>query len=187
MQRRDAHLNFGKQRLTADLPIAFADRLSFVVDRFLVTDARLVNAHVQIEIALQAMLNHFQMQLAHAADNGLAGLFVFMGAKRGVLPLQHLQNFAQLLAVRRAFRFHRRRNDGFRKLNRLQQSGDFGSHNVSPVIDCRGPITPTMSPACTLSICSSRLVAWMIHSCEMFSFRSLPGFSTRLFCFSEPE
>ena len=45
------------------------------------------------------MFDHLQVQLAHAADERLAGFFVFAGVKGGVLPLHHLQHVGQLLSL----------------------------------------------------------------------------------------
>ena len=47
-----------------------------VLDRFPITHTRLMHFHVQIEIAQQAVLDHLQVQFAHAADQRLPRLFV---------------------------------------------------------------------------------------------------------------
>ena len=51
------------------------------------------------------------MQLAHAGDDRLAGLFVVIGLERRVLALQRRQRFAQLLLVRRRLRLDRHADD----------------------------------------------------------------------------
>ena len=64
--------------------------------------------------------------------------------------------------------------------------GSWASQSVSPVTECRRPMTPMMSPASTASTCL-RSSAWIRQSCGTFSFLSLPGLSTRLLAFSRPE
>ena len=82
--------------------VAFARGFDRFLHRLAIADARLVNADVQFEVAQQAVLDHLEVQLSHAADQRLAGLFAFLGAERRVLPLEHLERIGQLLAFGRA-------------------------------------------------------------------------------------
>ena len=120
-ERFDANPHLRRVMRALDHPAALADRLGRPGDRFAVADARLVDLHVQLEIAQQPVLNHFQVQLAHAADERLAGFRVFFGAERGILLAQHGQRFAELLAVVGALRLDGHRDDRLGKLDRRQQ------------------------------------------------------------------
>ena len=81
-----------------------------------------MDAHIEIEIAQQAVLDDFEVQLAHAADDRLAGLLVFVGAERRILPLHHLEHFAELLALQRGLGLDGHRDHRFGKLDRLEQN-----------------------------------------------------------------
>ena len=96
------------------------------------------------------MLDDFQVQLAHAADQRLAGLFVLVRAERRILPLHHLQHVGQLLALGRvsgSIAIEMTVSGNSIVSSRI---GSAASHSVSPVIECRRPMMPTMSPASTL-------------------------------------
>ena len=67
------------------------------------------------------MLDHFQVQLAHAADQGLAGFLVFAGTEGRVLPLHHLEHVGELLALGRAFRLDGHGDDRLGEVDRFQQ------------------------------------------------------------------
>ena len=138
--------------LPALLPLALTHHVGRVLDRFAIADARLVHAHVQVEIAQQPMLDDFQVQLAHAADQRLAGLFVFRGAEGRILPLHHLQHVGKLLALGRSLRLDGHRDDRLGELRSSPAGSDAAaSHSVSPVTECRRPMMPTMSPAAALA------------------------------------
>jgi hypothetical protein len=127
--RRDAFLesldtqpNLGGVQRALDHPAAFANRLRRPCDRLAVTHTRLVHFNVQPKIAQQAVLNHFQMQFAHTADERLAGFWILLGPERWILLAQHGERFAQLFAVVRTLRLDRHRDNRFRKLDRRQQN-----------------------------------------------------------------
>ena len=93
--------SLAKSCCPAIVAVALADDLDGVLDRLAVADLRLMDLDVEVEVAQQAMLDDFQVQLAHAADERLAGFLAFDGAERGILPLQHVQRVGQLLALGR--------------------------------------------------------------------------------------
>ncbi len=68
-------------------------------DRFLVRDLRPADDHFDLVIAGQAVAENFQVQLAHAGDDGLAGLFVVAGLEGRVFALEGGEGFAELLLV----------------------------------------------------------------------------------------
>ena len=67
--------------------------------RFAVTDPWLANAHGQPKIALHAMPLDLEMQHAHAAHQGLAGIFIDFDVKGRILALQQFQGRCELVAV----------------------------------------------------------------------------------------
>ena len=77
----------GAQREQADLRVAelaaaagLADEAAVAFgrrgERFLVGDLRLADARLDAELALEAVDDDFEVQLAHAGDHDLAGLLV---------------------------------------------------------------------------------------------------------------
>jgi hypothetical protein len=90
----------GKVRLPAQGAMALTANFDAFLDRFAIADPRLVHAHVEPIIAEQAVLDHFQMQLTHSADEGLAGFLIFAGSKRRILPFHHFQYVSELLPFR---------------------------------------------------------------------------------------
>ncbi len=72
----------------ADKPALLFDRFA---DRFLISDLRLAHVGADIEFAQQAIDDDFQMQLAHAGDNRLAGFFVGANFKRRIFRGELLQ------------------------------------------------------------------------------------------------
>ena len=113
--------SLGLEHLPADVAMALAGHLDRPGDRLAIAHPRLVHPHVQPVVAQQPVLDHFQVQLAHAADERLAGLFVFPGVEGGVLPLHHLQHVGQLLPLGRRFRLDGHGNDRIGKGDRLQE------------------------------------------------------------------
>ena len=99
----DLDPDLGEHRLAGLLAMAGAGDFGRMGDRFAVADARLVDADGQVEIAQQPVLDDFQVQLAHAADQRLAGLLALGGPERRILPLHHLERFGQFLCVRSSF------------------------------------------------------------------------------------
>ena len=84
-----------------DHAAALADDLGRLGDRLAVAHARLVDLHVQLKVAQQAVLDHFQVQLAHAADQRLAGFRILVGAERRVLLAEHRRAFRPASCGRR--------------------------------------------------------------------------------------
>ncbi len=125
-----------------------------------------------LKVAQQPVLNHFQVQLAHAADERLAGFRVLLGAKRGVLLAEHVERVASFLrssVLSGSIAIEMTVSGNSIDASRI---GSRVSHSVSPVIESRRPMTPTMSPARADSSCSSFFDAWMRQSWATFSFLS---------------
>src|SRR5689334_13176204 len=67
--------------------------------RFLVGHLRLADARLDAELALQAVDDDLEVQLAHAADDDLAGLLVGVDAERRVLGHQLGETLTELLLI----------------------------------------------------------------------------------------
>ena len=68
-------------------------------DRLAVGDLRLADGGVDVELALHAVDEDLEVELAHAGDDGLAGLLVGADAERRVLVGQRLERLAELVLV----------------------------------------------------------------------------------------
>ena len=89
-------------------------------ERFLVGDLRLADARLDAELALQAVDDDLEVQLAHAGDDHLPGLLVGLDAERRVLGHQLLQAVAELLLVALRLRLDRQRDDRLREVHRFE-------------------------------------------------------------------
>src|SRR5690606_30538301 len=89
----------------SDLPTTtgLAHKLAFdlasVADRFTVSHLRLADVGFNVELALHAVDQNIQVQLAHTTNDGLAGLFVRAHAERRIFLGQFAQSDAHLLLV----------------------------------------------------------------------------------------
>ena len=86
-------------RATGLLDVAVLDRLDGLGDRLAVGHLRLADGRLDGELALHAVDEHLEVQLAHARDDGLAGLLVGADAERRVLVGQRLERLAELVLV----------------------------------------------------------------------------------------
>ena len=75
------------------------DLVHLPLDGLLVGDLRLADVGLDLELAAHAVHQDVQVQLAHAADHGLAGLGVLVNLERRVLFGELLNRQAQLLLV----------------------------------------------------------------------------------------
>ncbi len=76
---------------------------------------------IELKISQQFMLDHFQVQLAHPADDRLTGLFVFDSAESWVLPLEHFQDVTQLFAFGRVLGLDCHADDRIGEQDRFEQ------------------------------------------------------------------
>ena len=100
-------------RLADELAFDVLDRLA---DRLAIGHLRLADDGLDAELALHAVDDDFQVQLAHAGDDGLAGLLVGVDAERRVFLRQAIQRDAHLFLVGLGLRLdglgdHRLRED----------------------------------------------------------------------------
>src|SRR5690606_20248370 len=89
----------------SDLPTTtgLAHKLAFdlasVADRFTVSHLRLADVGFNVELALHAVDQNIQVQLAHTTNDGLTGLFVRAHTERRIFLGQFAQSNAHLLLV----------------------------------------------------------------------------------------
>jgi hypothetical protein len=88
--------------------------------RFLVGHLRAADARLDVELALQAVDDDLEVQLAHAGDDDLAGLLVGLDAERRVLGHQLPEADAELLLVGLRLRLDGERDDRLREVHRLE-------------------------------------------------------------------
>ena len=102
-----------------------AHELAFALDRaadgLAVGDLRLADVGLDLELALHAVDDDLEVQLAHARDDRLPRLLVGADAERGVFLGEALQSQAHLLLVGLGLRLHRHRDDGSREFHLLQR------------------------------------------------------------------
>src|SRR5580704_14990382 len=120
-----------RQRLELEPDVAvlaaaagLAHELALGLDRaangLAVGDLRLADVGVDLELALHAVDDDLEVQLAHAGNDGLPGFLVRVHAKRGIFLREPLQGEAHLLLVDFGLRLHGHRDDGLGKLHLLQ-------------------------------------------------------------------
>ena len=88
--------------------------------RFLVSDLRLADRGLDAELALEAVDDDFEMQLAHARDDDLAGLLVGLHLEGRILGHQLLEADAELLLIGLGLGLDRERDDRLREVHRLE-------------------------------------------------------------------
>ncbi len=128
--------------------MAFADHFRGPLDRFAIADPRLVDADVQIVIAQQSMLDDFQVQFAHAAEISVWPVSSFSRA-RNVGSCRFIISSTSASFLRSVELSGSMAIEITVSGKSIDSStiGACASHSVSPVIECRRPMTPTMSPA----------------------------------------
>jgi hypothetical protein len=85
--------------------------------------SRLAEARRELELGLQAVDLHLEVQLPHALDLPLSGLLVLLHAERGVLVRQARERLAQLVTLVGGARLDDQRDDRLGELGRLELDG----------------------------------------------------------------
>ena len=95
------HVDFNVAVLTATARLL--DQLANAVrvgrDRFTIGDLRFAGVGIDFEFAKHAVANNFQMQLAHAGDDCLAGIFVCINAEGRIFFGETLQRDRHLFLI----------------------------------------------------------------------------------------
>src|SRR5262249_45518255 len=117
-------------------PTRLPDVTSFAVcrarQRFLVGDLRLADARLDVELALQAVDEDFEVQLAHAGNHRLRRLLVGADLEGGILGHQLLQPLAELLLVGFRLGLDGKGDDRLGELHRLEADRGFLVANRVP-------------------------------------------------------
>src|SRR5438046_8889230 len=91
-------------------------------DGLTISDLGLANVRFHTEFALHAIDDDFQMQLAHACDNRLAGFLISRNIERRIFLCQATERDSQLVLIGARFWFHRNPNYRSRKFNRFKNN-----------------------------------------------------------------
>ena len=83
---------------TRNLTVALATDFNTFLDGLSIGNTRLVDFNVEVKVSQQSILDDFQMQFAHAADQSLTRLAT-LHLNRGILTAEHLERVFQLLSL----------------------------------------------------------------------------------------
>src|ERR1035437_2478554 len=101
-----------------------ADKFTFAIgglgDGFPISDLRRAGVGVHLEFALEPVANDFQVQLAHACNDELAGFLVVETAERRVFLGQPLQSFGHFVAVSPRLRLDGHADNGLGERRRFK-------------------------------------------------------------------
>ena len=90
-------------------------------DRLAISDLRLAGVGVDLEFAQHAVANDFEVQLAHAGDDRLAGVFVGEDAEGRIFFRQALQSDAHLFLIDLGLRLDGHRDNRVREGRRDEE------------------------------------------------------------------
>src|SRR5690606_33320867 len=100
VERLEGHLDLRElPGATGLLLVRVLDLLGLAADRLAVRDLRLADVRLDLELATHAVDEDVEVELAHAADDGLAGLLVKLDAEGRVLLGELLDRRRELLLV----------------------------------------------------------------------------------------
>src|SRR5262249_10973468 len=99
LERLAANLRMPVLPTAAGLPNKLAHALAEFGDRFAIGHLRTPHVGIDAEFALQAVYDDLQMQLAHAADDRLAGLLISGNLEARILRRKPLKTQTQLLLI----------------------------------------------------------------------------------------
>ena len=92
---------------TAGLLDQFADAMRAAGDGFAIRDLRFTRIRIDFEFAEHAVANDFQMQLAHACNDRLAGIFMGVNAEGRIFFREPLQSDAHFFLIQLCLRLDR--------------------------------------------------------------------------------
>src|SRR5205085_5788880 len=89
--------------------------------RLPISDLGFAGVRIYFELPEHSVADNFEMQFAHAGDDGLAGVLVRIHAESWIFFSQALQRDAHFFLIQLCLWLNRHRNDGIRKGRRLEQ------------------------------------------------------------------
>ena len=107
-------------RTTGLLLVGEVQGLNSLADGLAVSNLWVTNVRFDLVFALHAVNKNVQVQLAHAADNGLAGLFVQFNGEGWVLSSKLLNSGTQLLLVSLGLRLDGNLDNWIREVHGLE-------------------------------------------------------------------
>ena len=107
---------------TTSLADVLAFRLRCFADGLAIGDLRLAYIGFDFVLAHHAVDDDFQVQLAHAADDGLARVRIRVHLEGGIFLRQLRQRHAHLFLIGLGLRFHRDVDHRSRKVDRFQHN-----------------------------------------------------------------
>ena len=107
----------------AGLANVFAFRLGVLANGLAISHLRLADVGLNLVLAHHAVDDDFQMQLAHAADDGLSAVGIGVNFKRGIFLRQAPQRHAHFFLIGFRLGLNRNRNHGHRKRNIFERDG----------------------------------------------------------------
>src|SRR5215204_4988901 len=96
------------------------DAVDGLADRLAVGDLRAADVRVDVELALEAVDDDLEVQLAHPGDERLPRLLVGPDTERRVFLRETLEALAELVLVALRLRLDRNRDHRLRELHRLE-------------------------------------------------------------------
>ena len=132
---------------SAGLTDVFAFGFGLLADGLAICHLRLADVGFNFILAHHAVNDDFEMQLAHAADDGLPAVGIGVNFKCGIFLGQLGKRHAHLFLIGFCLRLDRDRNYRNRKQIDSRVIGCFSSQMVSPVETFFSPTAAQMSPA----------------------------------------
>src|SRR6266511_496248 len=117
------HIDHRVAVLTAAARLAYEaafDLLHALPDRLAIGHLRAAHVRVDVELAHEAVDDDLEVELAHAGDDRLAGLFVAPHAERRILLREPSEGLGQLVLVSLRLRLDRDGDDRIRERHRLE-------------------------------------------------------------------
>src|SRR6202008_158517 len=114
---------------------------------FAIRHLRRTDIRLDLELALHAIDQDLEMELAHALDDGLAALDVRGDAERGILARETMSAVSVFAWSAFVFASTATSMTGSGNSIRSRMIGAFAAHSVSPVVVSLRPARATMSPA----------------------------------------
>ena len=105
-----------------------------LADRLAVCNLRVTDVALHLEFTTHTVDDDVELQLAHAGDQGLAGLFVGLHLEGRILVGQLRQSDAHLLLVGLGLRLHGHLDHRIREGHGVEVIGSSMAHRVSPVV-----------------------------------------------------